>query len=254
VWLGNGYFTIQNGAAICRSKGCFVTSPSSLPNVAPYVPPEKGWHKAYAMLALTFVDHGFIRAVYCNRHRVTDTLWRSAQPGPSHLRWAKENGVKTVLNLRGRNDHTGWFRVERDACAVLDLELINFPCRSRGMPEKSTLHAAAKLFGEMRHPVLMHCKSGADRAGFMSALYLHLHERRPIEEAMGQLSIRYGHAKAAKTGMLDRFLERYAADTAGDPDQFLHWVDEMYDPVAFSAEFQETRFGAFLIDRVLRRE
>ena len=31
--------------------------------------------------------------------------------------------------------------------------------------------------------MLMHCKSGADRAGLMSVLYRHLHEGVPIEEA-----------------------------------------------------------------------
>ena len=123
------------------------------------------------------------------------------------------------------------------------------------MPEKSTLREAAKLFQTMDYPVLMHCKSGADRAGFFAALYLHLHEGRPVSEAMGQLSLRYGHVKAAKTGMLDRFLERYAADTGGtDPANFLPWVEEVYDPAAFAAEFQTSRTGAFLVDRVLRRE
>ena len=56
-------------------------------------------------------------------------------------------------------------------------------------------------------------------------------------------------------GVLDRFLERYAADTGGDdPAKFLPWVEEVYDPVAFAEDFQEGRAGSFLVDRVLRRE
>ena len=54
-----------------------------------------------AQLDLTFVDHGFIRAVYCNRHRVGAKLWRSAQPGPGHLRWAKRHGRETAFALSG---------------------------------------------------------------------------------------------------------------------------------------------------------
>ena len=222
---------------------------------APPAPPVAGMQRLRAILDLMFVDHGFIRAVYSNRHRVTDKLWRAAQPGPGHLRWAKRHGIETVLNLRGRRDTCGAYQLERDTATELGLTLINFPCRSRGMPEKSTLREAAKLFETMDYPVLMHCKSGADRAGFLAALFLHLHEGQPVSEAMGQLSIWYGHVKAAKTGMLDRFLERYVADTGGDdPAKFLPWVEEVYDPVAFAADFQTSRAGSFLVDRVLRRE
>ena len=35
----------------------------------------------------------------------------------------------------------------------------------------------------------MHCKSGADRAGLASALWLLHVERRPVAEAMKQLSL-----------------------------------------------------------------
>lgn len=232
-----------------------MTAARDIPTIAPAAPPVAGRDRLRAWLNLTFVDHGFIRDIYCNRHKVGEKLWRSAQPGPGHLRWAKRQGLKTILNLRGRRDTCGAYQLERDAAAALGLALINFPCRSRGMPEKSTLRGAAKLFAEMDYPVLMHCKSGADRAGFFAALYLHLHEGRPVSEALGQLSIRYGHVKAAKTGMLDLFLERYAADTGGnDPARFLPWVEEVYDPAAFAADFQTSRAGSFIVDRVLKRE
>jgi protein tyrosine/serine phosphatase len=39
----------------------------------------------------------------------------------------------------------------------------------------------------------VHCDSGADRAGFVSALFLAEIEKRPAEEAARQLSIVYGH-------------------------------------------------------------
>lgn len=232
-----------------------MTAARDVPTLAPPAPPVAGWERLRAWLDLTFVDHGFIRDVYCNFHRVSGKLWRSAQPGPGHLRRAKRLGIKTVLNLRGRRDTCGAYQLERDAAAALGLTLINFPCRSRGMPEKSTLREAAALFEAIEYPVLMHCKSGADRAGFFAALYLHLHEGKSVAEAMGQLSLRYGHVKAAKTGMLDKFLECYAADTGGmDPARFLPWVEEVYDPVAFAANFQESRAGSFLVDRILARE
>ena len=51
---------------------------------------------------------------------------------------------------------------------------------------------------------MMHCKSGADRAGLMAALYL-LIAKQPAREAVKQLTWKYGHVKQAKTGVLDAF-------------------------------------------------
>ena len=48
---------------------------------------------------------------------------------------------------------------------------------------------------------MMHCKSGADRAGLMSALYLLIVEKRPAREAAQQLAWKYGHVRQAKTGL-----------------------------------------------------
>jgi len=48
----------------------------------------------------------------------------------------------------------------------------------------------SNLFGTLEYPILMHCKSGADRVGLMSALYLHTRHGVPISEARRQLSLR----------------------------------------------------------------
>lgn len=42
-------------------------------------------------------------------------------------------------------------------------------------------------------PILIHCKSGADRTGLATALYLSRVARLSEKEAESQLSIRYGH-------------------------------------------------------------
>ena len=69
------------------------------------------------------------------------------------------------------------------------------------------LCVARDLFNSIEKPALMHCKSGADRAGLMAALYVLIHCKKPVAEAMKQLSLRYLHVRQAKTGMLDSFLK-----------------------------------------------
>jgi protein tyrosine/serine phosphatase len=223
----------------------------SLPNPAP---PLGGRARLRAGLDMWLVDHGFIRDIYANRHQFAPNVWRSAQPGPNHLRWAKARGIRTIVNLRGRRDNCGSYILEREACEKLGLTLVDFPIRSRGALERPTILAAAALFARLEHPVLFHCKSGADRAGMMATLYLFLHEGVPLRQAMRQLSLRYGHVKQAKTGIIDHFFETYLEAAAREPIPFLDWVETRYDPKALTQSFRENRLARILVDKVLRRE
>lgn len=227
-----------------------------LPTLVTSAPPALDFRqRVRAGLDMWLVDHGFIRDIYCNIHPITDGVWRSAQPAPHHLRWARRHGIRTIVNLRGRRDTCGSYILEREACHRLGLTLIDFPIRSRGPLEKPTLHAAAAMFAELDLPVLFHCKSGADRAGIMSTLYLFLHKRLPLRQALRHLSLRYGHIRHARTGLSDFFFESYLkADPEGRPEAFFDWVDNVYDPEQLDAAFQESRVARVLVNNILRRE
>jgi len=193
--------------------------------------------------------------MYWNLHQVSDKVWRSAQPGPNHLRRAKALGVQTILNLRGRRDTCGVYQLEREACHKLGLTLIDFPIRSRSPLDRPTLLAAAHLFNDLKYPMLLHCKSGADRAGFMSTLYMFLHEGMPLREAMDKhLCLRYGHIRQAKTGVLDFFFETFMKETDGLRESFIPWVETVYDRDDLEARFKEGWFAGLLVNSILRRE
>ena len=124
----------------------------------------------------------------------------------------------------------------------------------REAPTAATILEAKALFEGMAYPALIHCKSGADRAGFAAALYLVLREGVPVREAMGQLSPRYGHFRFAKTGILDAFFARYLVEGEARGIGFLDWVEHHYDPAALTRSFRTRAWSSFLVDRVLRRE
>lgn len=202
---------------------------------------------------LMLVDHGFLRAVFLNKRKVDDHLWRAAQPSPTHLRKAKADGIKTILNLRGpRND--GPYTLEREACAELGLILVDFPIRSRSALDKPTLLAAIDIWKTLEYPVLMHCKSGADRTGFMATMYLWQHKGVPLRQAMDHLSLRYGHVRQAKTGIIDFFYDQYLKAEAESGISFREWVETVYDRDAMNAAFKENWAAKILVDRILRRE
>lgn len=208
---------------------------------------------------MMFVDHAFIRLLYKNMHRVSDKMYRSSQPTPGHLEAAARMGIRTIINLRGRRDDCGSWVLEERACRDLGLTLVDFPVNSRDAPKKLNLHKARAIWDSIAYPALMHCKAGSDRVGFMSALYLLVHEQRPLDEAVRQLGLKYGHVRQAKTGILDHFYDLYAAHAAtlGRPptvDDFYAWVDERYDPPAMKQAFMSTWWASTLVDRILRRE
>ncbi|AFX99149.1 hypothetical protein A1OE_968 [Candidatus Endolissoclinum faulkneri L2] len=199
------------------------------------------------------VDHGFLRILFFNKRRVDGDLWRSAQPSPAHLQKIKAEGFKTILNLRGsRNDAT--YILERAACTELKLNLVDFRIRSRSASNKLTMLASIDIWKTLEYPVLMHCKSGSDRTGFMATMYLWQHKKVPLRQAMNHLSLRYGHVKQAKTGVIDFFYEQYLQAEKESGIGFRKWVETIYDRDAMDAAFKQKSRANILINWILRRE
>lgn len=204
-------------------------------------------------LDMLFVDHGIFRFLYVNRHALDDRAYRSAQPAPHHIRQFARQGVRTIVNLRGER-LCGSYWLEQEACRRHGIELVNYQVRSRAAPSREELRGARELFERIDYPMLMHCKSGSDRAGLMSVLYRHLRLGVPMEEAIKELSLRYGHFRQAETGVLDAFFERYIADTKLRPMPFFEWVETIYDPDELKRNFQSKGWANRLVNSVLRRE
>lgn len=206
-----------------------------------------------AWINMLFVDHGIFRAVYPNMHRITARAWRAAQPLPHQIRRFARAGGVAVVSLRG-GQMFGSLPLEIEACERAGLGFHTIVLRSRGLPARDDLLAIMDALPEIETPVLFHCKSGADRAGFMAGLWLMTMEDADAEAALDQLSIRYGHFKGAKTGVLDACFETYAREGAGRGLGFRDWVETAYDPAAIHRAFRPRRLGIAIADRLLGRE
>jgi protein tyrosine/serine phosphatase len=202
---------------------------------------------------MLFIDHGIFRLFYLNKHRLGKNAWRAAQPAPHNVRVLARQGVRTIINLRGER-LCGSYWLEQDACERHGIKLINFQVRSRSAPTAEQIREAKALFDSIEYPMFMHCKSGADRVGLMSVLYLYLKEGVPLAEAKQQLSLRFGHFSQADTGVLDRVFDSYLEHNARQPLPFLEWVDTVYDPVELKRSFRASGWARRLVDHVLRRE
>jgi protein tyrosine/serine phosphatase len=199
-------------------------------------------------------DHAYLRLGFSNAHWISDELVRANQPWPHQLAAWKARGIKTVVNLRGGFD-ASFHALEKDACRRLGLEMVDFTITSREVPSRERVLGAQRLFETIAYPALMHCKSGADRAGIMSVFYMHFRRSRTIREAMDQLHLRYLHVKQGKCGVLDYTFERYLAEGEPAGMSVLEWVQSpLYDPAGMKAQFRSQMWGRALTDGLLRRE
>jgi len=207
-----------------------------------------------AWIDALFVDHAILRIFWTNFHPVErGKLYRSNHPTPGNLAaFTRKTGLKSLINLRGQAKN-GSDALSRDTAARLKLDFYDMAMESRGAPHKDRILRLAEIFRTMKTPALVHCKSGADRAGLAAGLFI-LINGGTTREAMRQLSLRYGHIKQAKTGILDLFFATYAREAEGRKN-FLDWVREDYDENLLRAAYKKSNsIAGFINDRILLRE
>lgn len=187
------------------------------------------WH-------LRWLDHGILRAFWHNFEKVGEGVYRCNQPDPKRFEAYAAMGMRTVLNLRGVAKQP-YYLFEEESCKELGLKLINIQMAARNAPKVKQLVKIIAAFDTMERPFLFHCKSGADRTGLVAALYLMVNEGQSVEQARAQLSFRFLHIRRTATGILDHFLDVYAARNAQSPILILDWIKTEYDPETLTQSF-----------------
>lgn len=209
--------------------------------------------RLFARIDLYLLDHGFLRAIYANEFTVCPGVVRRSQPSPRDIRRYARLGYRTVVNLRGPGGG-GAYALEREACAQAGLRLLDVGASARRLPGAGEIMALDRLFASAEKPMVMHCKSGADRAGLAAALYVVLAMDGSAEAAQRQLGLKFLHVKSSSTGILDEVLKSYAAFNKVESIPFRDWVAKHYDPEAITAAFHASRWSAVFVDWILRRE
>ena len=185
-------------------------------------------------------DHAFLRTFWTNLYEIAPGVYRSNQP--VHARWRRYKrrlGLKTVINLRGADKYSPYL-FERESLAELDIDLIDAKIYARRTASREELLHLIQVLKTAQRPMLFHCKSGADRAGFTAALYMLLIEGKPLDEAREQLSWKYLHLRSTMTGAVDYVFDQYEMDTKGTDIGFEQWVAETYDKKTVMKNFMQS--------------
>lgn len=125
---------------------------------------------------------------------VPHEVYRSAQPSPERLaRYTQHYGIRSVINLRGKNTSARWYRDQISAARDLGIVQVDFRMSASRRLSVDEADALVKLMKAMPKPILIHCSAGADRSGLAAALYLAAIAGAGESRAERQLSIKYGH-------------------------------------------------------------
>lgn len=189
---------------------------------------------------MLWFDHEIIRIPWSNLAQVAPGVFRSNQPTRARLERHAAQGIKTVLFLRATAPAPPYL-LEREACRALGLTLVERSLSARSAPARERLLELIETFPTLEKPLLMHCKSGADRASLASAIWLLTQEGASVAEARRMLSPRFIHFKWTKTGILDHILDAFEARNASAPIGFAEWVATEYDAAGLQADFDAKR-------------
>jgi protein tyrosine phosphatase (PTP) superfamily phosphohydrolase (DUF442 family) len=99
-----------------------------------------------------------------NLFKVSDVLYRSAQPTAQGMKNLKKLGIKTIVNLRS-------FHSDRQEIGATGLAYEHIYMKAWHPETKEAARFLQIVNDPARQPVLVHCQHGSDRTGTMCALY-----------------------------------------------------------------------------------
>lgn len=169
---------------------------------------------------------------------------RSAQPyAGMYAAFLRGNGIKAVINLRGRHPKFGWWKKEHETCERLGIVHLDAMLDSKRLPLKEMLVALFDAFDAAPRPFLIKCSGGQDRSSLAAALYL-IH--RDGWDAMARAEAQFArwpylHFPKEPQRWLKQFLLYAFVQSEGRP--LAEWVREHYDPHALAKYLEPGTFN-----------
>lgn len=160
-------------------------------------------------------------------------VYRSAQPEENLGSLVEDRKVASILNLRGGDASDPFYANEVRLTHAKGIDFYDFPMSATRRPRRRDLLTLIDLFQRCRYPLLIHCKSGSDRTGLASGLYLMVKAGTPPERALEAFSLFYGHVPLFGPDRLHEPFHEYAdwlkdEGLTHSPDRLRAWVENDY--------------------------
>ena len=199
-------------------------------------------HLILALLAVFVLAAGGFAAWRILTHNegtvVPGTLYRSAQLDAANLtREIARHHIRTVINLRGLNDGSAWYRRELAVCRQLGVHHVDIRWSAQHLPPPDEMRKLLQAYREVPRPILLHCRSGSDRTGLAACTFLIDQDHVPWKEATGALSWRYGHFPLYPYFAMDEFVQLYGQSAS---PSLLQWTEKDY-PALYERDSHESK-------------
>jgi tyrosine-protein phosphatase SIW14 len=114
-----------------------------------------------------------------NFYKVTEDVYRSAQPEAENASVLKNAGIKSILNLRH-------YHKDSETFTTAGIKLYNYQMDASSASLKDLVEAL-KIVHTAPKPILIHCHFGRDRTGFIIAGYRMVMTGWTAEKAIDEL-------------------------------------------------------------------
>jgi protein tyrosine/serine phosphatase len=121
-----------------------------------------------------------------NAGKVSEHLFRGAQPSLSELHQLKNLGITTIIDLRAESSGTA--EAEQKRAESLGIKFLRIPIGGFSNPTDSELaHFFQVLRDSPAQIIFVHCEFGKDRTGVMIAAYRIAFENWSSEQALSEM-------------------------------------------------------------------
>jgi protein tyrosine phosphatase (PTP) superfamily phosphohydrolase (DUF442 family) len=154
-----------------------------------------------------------------NAGKISDVLFRGAQPSEQGLAELKKLGVTTIVDLRGNR---GPVSRERQQAESLGMHFVDIPVSGWSGPKNAQVAEFLKLLQQNpTQKVFVHCYYGSDRTGVMVAAYRMTQQNWTPDQAVAEMysfGFHY-HLYPAMKSYVRRFPATFRADNTFAPLQ-----------------------------------
>lgn len=140
-----------------------------------------------------------------NLHKVSDSLYRGAQPTAEGIKQLQAMGIRTIINLRSSD-------TDRDILDSAGLTYERIPMVAWHAGDDDVVQFLRIVTDENRLPAFVHCQRGADRTGMMVAVYRIVVQGWDKEQALAEMT-QGGFRFYSGWQNLVRYIEQLDVDT-----------------------------------------
>jgi len=120
-----------------------------------------------------------------NGGKITEALFRGAQPHTEGIEQLKKLGITTIVDLRGENRDL--VEKEKKEAEARGMRFVNIPVSGWSPPSNEQVAQFLSLFSNRKEKVFVHCRFGDDRTGVFVAAYRMSYDGWPAEQAMKEM-------------------------------------------------------------------